>query len=202
MEQFGEEGRARKTHQVGDMATEPSLSGENLGTVLESFGGKSLKQIVMVGAAIFGCGLTVAMLIRVLWPDYLVLATVVLGAGVVMALAYMSTSWEAGLAKVEVCEGGVRFSGRGGVTWDLKGYVSHWSGLPRAVELPWNHILKVKVGYFKNVRGRHEHLVLQTTDGKDVAFPFHFWSCVGTERFVGAARRFVDDVEFDVDFFA
>ena len=48
-----------------------SLSAGNLGTVLESYGGKSLKRIVGVGVAIFGCALTVTILIRVFRPDYL-----------------------------------------------------------------------------------------------------------------------------------
>jgi hypothetical protein len=33
------------------MAAEKSLSGRNLGTVLETYGGKSLKRFVIVGAA-------------------------------------------------------------------------------------------------------------------------------------------------------
>src|SRR5262245_49906342 len=109
------------------MATDQALSGRNLGMVLETCGGKSLKRIITVGAVVFGCGLTVAMLIRTFQPDYPVLATVVLGAGVVVALAYVSTNWQAALATVEVCKGGIRVLYRDGAT-----------------ELPWDRILKVQ----------------------------------------------------------
>jgi hypothetical protein len=87
---------------------EKSLSGANLGTVLETYGGKSLKRIVAVGAAVFGCGLAAAILLRSFWPDYPGPAAVVLGVGLAMALGYVGTNWTAALAKVEVCEGGVR----------------------------------------------------------------------------------------------
>jgi hypothetical protein len=68
---FGEGGRSGELDSVGDMATEHSLSAGNLGTVLETYGGKSLKRLVAVGAAIFGCALTVMILIRAFRPDYL-----------------------------------------------------------------------------------------------------------------------------------
>jgi hypothetical protein len=182
------------------MTTETSPSGPNLGTVLETYGGKSLKPIVSVGAAIFGCGLTAAILIRVFRPDSLALATVVLGAGVVIALAYLTTNWHAALGKVEVCEGGLRLVRRAGVGWNLKRHVACWSGV-RIIELPWDRILKVKVGKFRKFRGLPpKHVVIRTTDGKDIEFPFHFWSAVGTERFATTMQRFVEDVEVDVDF--
>src|SRR5262245_30690130 len=103
------------------MATQRSLSGKNLGTVLDSYGGKSQNRIITVGAAVFGCGLTAAILIRAFRPDYLALAFVVLGVGLAIALAFVSTNWMATLAKVEVCEGGVRLLRR-----------------RRATELPWD----------------------------------------------------------------
>jgi hypothetical protein len=40
----------------------------------------------------------------------------------------------------------------------------------------------------------------RTTDGKDIEIPFYFWSAVGTERIATIVRRFVEDVEVDVDF--
>ena len=43
-----------------EMATEKSLSGGNLGTVLDSYGGKLLKRILIVGAAIYGGAATIA----------------------------------------------------------------------------------------------------------------------------------------------
>ena len=175
----------RKTHVR--MATEKSLSGANLGTVLESYGGKSLKRIVAVGAAIFGCGLTAAILVRWFWPDYPGPAAVVLGVGVAIALGYVSTNWTSALAKVEVCEGGVRLLRRNG----------------GATELPWDRILKVKVGQFRKLRGWPEHVVIRTTDGNDIEFPefrYGFWAGVGTERFATAVQRFVEDVDVDVDF--
>jgi hypothetical protein len=65
------------------MATEPALSGGDLGSVLDTYGGKSLTRIVAVGAAIFGCALSVMTLIRVLRPDYLrmMLCVFVFGLG-------------------------------------------------------------------------------------------------------------------------
>ena len=42
------------------MATEKSLSGGNLGTVLDSYGGKLLKRILIVGAAIYGGAATIS----------------------------------------------------------------------------------------------------------------------------------------------
>ncbi len=170
------------------MTTEPSLSGVNLGTVLETYGGKSLKRIIAVGAAVFGCGLAAAMLIRVFWPDYPVLATVFLGAGVVIALAYESTKWTAALAKVEICEGGLRL-----LRYDR-----------RPTELPWNQICKVRVGRFSKLRAWPEHVVIRTSDGKEIEFPeflrYGFWDAVGTEHFATSVHRLVQDVEVDVDF--
>jgi hypothetical protein len=166
------------------MSTEKSLLGGNLGTVLETYGGKSLNRIVTVGATIFGCGLTAAILIRAFRPDYLGLATVVLGVGLAMALAKVSTNWRAALAKVEVCEGGVRLLRRNGAT-----------------ELPWDRILKVQVGKFTKVRGGPvEHVVIRTTDGNDIELPYGFWNAVGTDRFATSVRRFVEDVEEEIDF--
>jgi hypothetical protein len=169
------------------MATEKSLSGGNLGTVLDTYGGKSLKRIVTIGAAIFGCGLTAAILIRSFWPDYLGLATVVLGVGVAIALGYVSTNWPAALAKVEVCEGGVRLLRRDG----------------GATELPWDRVRKVKVGQFRKLRAWPEHVVIRTTDGNDLEFPefrYGFWAALGTERFATTIQKFVEEMEVDVDF--
>ena len=194
------EALGRKTHSVDVMATEQSLSGGNLGTVLETYGGKSLKRIVSVGAAIFGCGLTVATLIRMFWPDHLgpILCAFVFGLGI--GLGYVSTNLDAALGKVEVCEGGLRLVRRAGVGWNLKRYVDYWSGV-RVIELPWDRILKIKVGNFRKFRGPPpKHVVIRITDGKDIEFPFHFWSAVGTERFSTTVQRFVEDVEVNVDF--
>jgi hypothetical protein len=169
------------------MATEKSLSGGNLGTVLETYGGKSLNRIVTIGAAIFGSGLTAAILIRSLWPDYLGPAAVVLGVGLAIALGYVSTNWSAALAKVEVCAGGVRLLRRDGAT----------------TELAWDRILEVKVGQFRKLRGWPEHVVIRTTDRNDIEFPefrYGFWAALGTERFAATIHRFVEDVEVDVDF--
>jgi hypothetical protein len=170
------------------MATEKALSGANLGTVLETYGGKSLKRIVAVSAAVFGCGLTGAILIRSFWPDYPGPAAVVLGVCVAIALGYISTTWTAALAKVEVCEGGLRL-----LRYDRG-----------ATELPWDRILKVKVGQFRKLRRWPEHVVIRATDGNDIEFPeflwYGFWAAVGTERFATTVHRFVEDVEVDVDF--
>jgi hypothetical protein len=182
----------------GDMATEKSLSGGNLGTVLETYGGKSLKRIITVGAAIFGCALTANTVLRVFRPDYIGLMLCVFVFGLGIGLGYVRTNWEAALTKVEVRQGGVRLLVRGGVTWDMKGYLTRW--VPGIVELPWDRILKVKVGRFRKIRGWPEHVVIRTTDGKDIEIPFYFWSAVGTERFATIVRRFVEDVEVDVDF--
>lgn len=159
------------------------MSGGNLGTVLDTYGGKSLKRIVAVGAAVFGGGLTAALVIRAFRPDYPVLATVLFAAGVVIALGYVSTSWGAALAKVEIGMGGVRLLRRDAVT-----------------ELPWDRILQIRVGYFGKLRGRPEHVVIRTTDGKDVELPSPFWDTVGTERFLTTVHRFVEHVKEDVDF--
>jgi hypothetical protein len=168
--------------------------------VLETYGGKSMKRVVSVGAAIFGCGLTASILIRVFRPDFVALALVALAAGVVIALAYLTINLDAALGKVEVCEGGLRLVRRAGVGWNLKRYVDYWSGV-RIIELPWDRILKVKVGKFRKFRAPDpKHVVIRTTDGKDIEFPFHFWSAVGTERFATTVQRFVADVEVDVDF--
>jgi hypothetical protein len=94
------------------MPAEKALSGGNLGPVLETYGGKSLKRIVTVGVAVFGSGLTAAILIRVSRPDYLGLATVVLGVGLAIALAYVTTNWGAALAKWSVSQIMIRFLGR------------------------------------------------------------------------------------------
>jgi hypothetical protein len=167
------------------MATNQALSGGNLGTVLETYGGKSLKRIVAVGAAVFGCGLTAALLIHWFRPDYPILADVFFGAGLVIALIYGTMNLAATLAKVEVCEGGVRLLRRAG----------------GSTELPWDRILKVKVGAFTNVRGGPvENVVIRTTEGQDIEFPFGFWAAVGTERFAATLHRFVEDVEEDVEF--
>jgi hypothetical protein len=166
------------------MTTDQALSGRNLGTVLETCGGKSLKRIVTIGAVVFGCGLTVAILIRIFQPDYPAPAIVVLGAGVVVALAYVSANWQAALATVEVRKGGVRVLYRDGAT-----------------ELPWDRIRKVQVGKFTKVRGGPvEHVVIRTTQGNDIELPYGFWDAVVTERFVTSVRRFVEHVEEDIDF--
>jgi hypothetical protein len=85
--------------------------------------------------------------------------------------------------KFEVCEGGVRLLRRDGST-----------------ELPWDRILEVKVGKFKKAKGGPERVVIRTTDGNDIDFPYHFWPSVGTERLATTMHRFVEDVEDDVDF--
>jgi hypothetical protein len=171
-----------------DMATEKSLSGGSPGAVLETYGGKSLKRIVALGAVVFGCALAAAILIRLFWPDHPAPAAVVLGVGVAIALGYVSTNWAAALAKVEVCEGGLRlFRYDGGTT-----------------ELPWDRILKVTVGQFRKLRAWPEHVVIRTTDGNDIEFPefrYGFWASVGTERFATTVQKFVKDVKVDVDFF-
>src|SRR6516225_4273706 len=100
------------------MATEHSLSAGNLGTVLETYGGKSVKRIVVVGAAICGCALTVDTLIRVFRPDYVGLMLCVFVFGLGIALGYVSTNWNAAHAKVEVCEGGLRLLVLGGASWN------------------------------------------------------------------------------------
>ena len=56
------------------------------------------------------------------------------------------------------------------------------------------------MGRFRKSLGRPEHVVFRTTDGTDVEIPFHFWGAVGTERFATIVRRFVEEVEVDVDF--
>ncbi|HKB04832.1 MAG TPA: hypothetical protein VKD90_21595 [Gemmataceae bacterium] len=165
------------------MATEKSLSGGNLGKVLETYGGKSLKRIITVGATVFGFGLTAAILIRLFRPDCPILATVVFGAGLVIALAYVSTNWSAALAKVEVCECGVRLLRGDGTT-----------------ELPWERMFKVQVGEFRKAKGRPEHAVIWTTDGKDIELPYGFWAAVGTSRLASTVRRFVEHVEEEVEF--
>ena len=48
--------------------------------------------------------------------------------------------------------------------------------------------------------GRRHAVRTKPTNGKDIEFPFHFWSAVGTERFATTVQRFVEDVEVDVDF--
>jgi hypothetical protein len=172
------------------MATEATLSNAKLGTVLDTFGGKSLKRIVTVGAAIFGCGLTTAIFIRLFRPDYFGVATFVLGLGVVLALAYVRTNWEAAYAKVEVCEGGVRLHSKSDPT----------RSVPGIVELTWDRIRKVEVGSIGRGRGWREHVVIRTIDGENVEFPYGFWAAVGTSRFAAIMDRFVADVEVDVKF--
>lgn len=165
------------------MAIETALADGNLGTVLDTYGGKSLKRILAVGAAIFGCGLTAAILIRVFRPDYVGPTLVVIMLALGFALGYVRTNWEAALAKVEVCTGGVRLLYRDGAT-----------------ELPWDRIRKVKVGHFRNVRGRPQHVVIRTTDGKNIELLYGFWAAVGTARFARTIPKFVDDVAEDVEF--
>ena len=167
----------------GDMATEKSLSGGNLGTVLDTYGGKSLKRIVLVGAAIFGCALTATILIRVYRPDYLGLMLCIFVFGLGIALGYVRVNFEATRAKVEVCEGGVRLLYHDGVT-----------------ELPWDRIRKVKVGYFKRVKGRPGHVVIRTTNGQDIELLYGFWASVGISRFTTTIHRFVEDVVENVEF--
>jgi len=156
--------------------------------VLDSYGGKSLKPIVIVGAAIFGCVLTVMILIRAFLPDELGLMLCVFVFGLGIALGYVSTNSPATLAKVEVCEGGLRL-----LRYDRG-----------ATELPWDGILKIKVGRFRKLRAWPEHVVIRTTDGNDIEFPefgrYGSWSAVGTERFATSVHRFIKDVEVDIDF--
>jgi hypothetical protein len=181
------------------MATAQSLSGGNLGTVLETYGGKSRKRIVVVGAAIFGCVLTIDILIRVFRPDSLGLMLCVFVFGLGIALGYMSTKWNAAHAKFEVCEGGVRLLVLKGVTWHKGGYLRPC--VPEIVELPWDRILKLKVGKYRKVRGPPlHHFVIRTTDGNDIETPFFFLLEEETQRVATIARRFVEDVEVDVDF--
>src|SRR5262245_25390606 len=111
------------------MATEQSPSGGSLGTVLDTYGGKSLKRIVAVGVAIFGCALTAMTLIRIFRPDYLGLMLGLFVFGLGFALGYVSTNLDAALGKVEVCEGGLRLVRRGGIGWNLKRDVDCWSGV-------------------------------------------------------------------------
>jgi hypothetical protein len=87
------------------MATEYSRSAGNLGTVLETYGGRSRTRIAAVGATIFGCGLAATTLIRVFRPDDLGLMLCVFVVGLGTALGYVNTNWNAAHAKVEVCEG-------------------------------------------------------------------------------------------------
>jgi hypothetical protein len=188
----------RKSDSVSDMATEHSLSAGNLGTVLETYGGKSLKRIVSVGMAIFGCALTAMTLIRVFRPDYLGLMLCVFVFGLGIALGYISSSWNAAHAKVEVCESGVRLLVLSGVIWK-KGFLR--PSAPGIVELPWDRILKVKVGKYRKVRGPpHDHVVIRTTDGMDIEIPFFFFEEEEAQRFATIVRSFVEDVEVDVDF--
>jgi hypothetical protein len=165
------------------MATEHALSSANLGTVLETYGGKSLKRIVAIGATVIGSGLTASLLVRFIWPDYRVLAIVILGIGTVIGLAYVSTTWMASIAKVEVCTGGLRLIRRTII-----------------VELTWNRIRKIEAGRVK-ARAAPEHVVIQTTDGNDIELPLGFWDAVGgASRFAKTAHRFVKNVELDVRF--
>jgi hypothetical protein len=181
------------------MATGHSPSAGNLGPVLEAYGGKSLKRIVAVGAAILGCGLTATTLIRMFRPDYLGLMLCVFVVGLGIALGYMNTNWNAVHAKVEVCAGGVRLLVRGGVAWNRKGHLSRWA--PGTVELPWDRILKVRVGKYRKVRGPpFDHVAIRTTDGNDSEIPFFFLSEAEAQRFATIARGFVEAVEVDVDF--
>jgi hypothetical protein len=176
------------------MATEPSLLAGNLGTVLATYGGKSLKRLVAIGGTIFGCALTALILIRVFWPGSLGLTLCVFVFGFGIALGYMNVNWNATQAKLEVCEGGVRLLLLGGVTWE-----GSWA--PGKVELPWDRILKVKVGQFRKVKFTPlEHVVIRTTDGKDIEMPFYFLEAAETKRLTTIVRKFVEDVEVDVDF--
>ncbi len=198
--------RATECPFGGEMANEKSLAEGNVGTVLDSFGGKSLKWIMTVGAAIFGCGVIAAILIRVLRPDGGVLATVVLGVGAGIALVYVSTNWKAALAKVEVCEGGMRLfrcNGRVAMPFIVAAVAVWRTRLLRqdqAIELPWDRILKIRVGKFVKTRLRPENVVIRTTDGNDIEFPFGFWATVGTARFATIVHEFVEDVEIGVEF--
>jgi hypothetical protein len=165
------------------MATEKSLTAGNLGTVLDTYGGKSLKRIIAVGVIVFGCGLIVGLFIRSFGPDYFGPGFVVVAVALVFAIAHVRLNWEAAFAKVEVCKRGVRLLYRDGVT-----------------ELPWDRIRKIKVGYFRWVKGSPEHVVFQTTDGNKVELLFGFWAAVGTVRFTKIIRKFVEDVEERVEF--
>jgi hypothetical protein len=111
----------------------------------------------------------------------------------------MSTDWNAAHARVEVCAGGVRLLVLGGVTWNKKGYLSRWA--PGMVELSWGRILKAKVGKFRKVRGPPlDHVVIRATDGNDIEIPFFFLAEAEIQCFATIVRRFVGDVEVDVDF--
>jgi hypothetical protein len=181
------------------MATEHSLSAGSLGTVLETYGGKSLKRIVVVGLAIFGCALTAMTLVRMFRPDNLGLMLGLFVFGLGFALGYINTNWNAAHGKVEVCEGGVRLFNLGGVARAKGGQLVSWA--PGSAELPWDRILKVKVGKYRKVRGPPlNHMVIRTTDGNDIEIPFFFLVEAETQRFTTLVRRFVEDVEVDVDF--
>ena len=184
---------------VGDMATEYSRSAGNLGTVLETYGGKSRTRIVAVGAAICGCGLTATTLVRVFRPDHLGLMLCVFVAGLGIALGLPEHELECGPRQ----GGGLR--GWSAAARPRRGGLEQ-EGLPEPLgarnrRAALGSDLKVKVGKYRKVRGPpHDHVVIQTTDGSDVEIPFFFLADAETRRFATSVRRFVRDVETDVDF--
>jgi hypothetical protein len=93
----------------------------------------------------------------------------------------------------------VRLLVRGGVAWNKQGSLSRWA--PGVVELPWDRTRKVRMGKYRKVRGPPlDHMVIQAADGSDVEIPFFFLADAETRRFATSVRRFVRDVETDVDF--
>lgn len=161
---------------------------------MATYGGKSLKRLVAISVTISGCALTGMILIRVLQPGSIGLTLCVFVFGLGTALGYMNVNWNAAHARLEVCEGGVRLLLLGGITWE-----GNWA--PGKVEVPWDRIRKVEVGHFRKVRfAPLEHVVIRTTDGKDAEMPFYFLEAAETKHFTTVVRKFVEDVEVDVDF--
>jgi len=57
------------------------------------------------------------------------------------------------------------------------------------------------VGKFRKVRGPPlDHVVIRATDGNDIEIPFFFLAEAEIQCFATIVRRFVGDVEVDVDF--
>jgi hypothetical protein len=146
---------------------------DDLGKVLESFGGKPLGMVLAIAGGIAALAI-VAVVVGMVMPDYLggaIAAAVVI---LLIAIMYIATNLVGVFTKAEICQSGLR--------------IKTWSGVQ---ELPWNDIDRIEVGkHLLNGKLRWGVTIYDVAGNQHDLSP-EFWdSAGGPSKFIATARQF------------
>jgi len=148
----------------------------DLGRQLARFGGKSLKPVLAISAALTVVGVGLLLYGATSEPTgilWVILGIFLLAAGPM----YLATNWSGTRKALEVYKGGLRFTGGG-----------------KSMVLPWDDIEDISVGKILNVT-YHKlewNVVIQPRYDETIELLDDFWSSQGgAARFLGLVEGYV-----------